>query len=221
MSSCVIRKEDQPACLPWEMASFESSPHGLKQSESAALRLPTIDDISAIQEQARQEGYASGHSEGHAAGMATGLAEGRELAAVEAARLSCLAESFTAELDRADETISQQVLDLTLDLARAVVKSALAVRPELILPIVREAVRYLPSLQQPALLYLNPGDVELVQTRMGNELTKMGWQLTEDPDLEPGSCRAETPDTQIDSSLSTRWHRLTAALGKDSNWLAD
>jgi flagellar assembly protein FliH len=113
------------------------------------------------------------------------------------------------------------VLDLTIDLARAVVKSALAIRPELILPIVREAVRYLPSLQQPALLYLNPVDIELVQSRMGNELTKMGWQLTDDPELDPGSCRAETPDTQIDSSLSTRWHRLAAALGKDSKWLAD
>jgi flagellar assembly protein FliH len=217
MSSCVIRKEDQPACQPWEMASFESSPHAMNQAGSAAVKLPTIDDITAIQEQARQEGYAMGRSEGHIAG----LAEGRALAAVETARLSGLADSFMTELDRADETISQQVLDLTIDLARAVVKSALTIRPELILPIVREAVRYLPSLQQPALLYLNPADVELVQTRMGNELTKMGWQLTDDPDLDPGSCRAETPDTQIDSSLSTRWHRLTAALGKDSKWLAD
>ena len=217
MSSCVIRKEDQPACLPWEMASFDSTPHALQQAGAAAVKLPTIDDITAIQEQARQEGYAMGRSEGHAAG----LAEGRELAAVETARLSSLADSFTAELDRADETISQQVLDLTVDLARAVVKSALTIRPELILPIVKEAVRYLPSLQQPALLYLNPADVELVQSRMGNELMKMGWQLTDDPDLEPGSCRAETPNTQIDSSLSTRWQRLTAALGKDSKWLAD
>jgi flagellar assembly protein FliH len=217
MSSCVIRKEDQPACQPWEMASFDSSPHAMNKADSAAVKLPTIDDITAIQEQARQEGYAMGRSEGYAAG----LAEGRELAAIETARLSGLADSFMTELDRADETISQQVLDLTIDLARAVVKSALTIRPELILPIVREAVRYLPSLQQPALLYLNPADVELVQTRMGNELTKMGWQLTDDPDLDPGSCRAETPDTQIDSSLSTRWQRLTAALGKDSKWLAD
>lgn len=217
MSSCVIRKEDQPACQPWEMASFESSPHAMNQAGSAAVKLPTIDDITAIQEQARQEGYAMGRNEGRIAG----LAEGRELAAVETARLSGLADSFMTELDRADETISQQVLDLTIDLARAVVKSALAIRPELILPIVREAVRYLPSLQQPALLYLNPVDIELVQSRMGNELTKMGWQLTDDPELDPGSCRAETPDTQIDSSLSTRWHRLAAALGKDSKWLAD
>jgi len=199
------------------MASFDSTPHALQQAGSAAVKLPTIDDITAIQEQARQEGYAMGRSEGHAAG----LAEGRELAAVETARLSSLADSFTAELDRADETISQQVLDLAIDLARAVVKSALTIRPELILPIVKEAVRYLPSLQQPALLYLNPADVELVQSRMGNELMKMGWQLTDDPDLEPGSCRAETPNTQIDSSLSTRWQRLTAALGKDSKWLVE
>jgi flagellar assembly protein FliH len=217
MSSCVIRKEDQPACLPWELASFDSTPHAMRQSGADAVKLPTIDDITAIQEQARQEGYALGRSEGHAAG----LAEGRALAAVETGRLSALAESFTAELDRADETISQQILDLAIDLSRAVVKSALTVKPELILPIIKEAVRYLPSLQQPALLYLNPADMELVQNRMGNELTKMGWQLTDDPYLYPGSCRAETPDTQIDSSLPTRWQRLTAALGKDSKWLAE
>ncbi|WP_310447911.1 flagellar assembly protein FliH [Thiobacillus sp.] len=217
MSSCVIRKEDQPACQPWELASFDSTPHALHQPGADAVKLPTIDDITAIQEQARQEGYALGRSEGHAAG----LAEGRALAAVETGRLSVLAESFTAELDRADETISQQILDLAIDLSRAVVKSALTVKPELILPIIKEAVRYLPSLQQPALLYLNPADMELVQSRMGNELAKMGWQLTDDPDLDPGSCRAETPDTQIDSSLPTRWQRLTAALGKDSKWLAE
>ena len=217
MSSCVIRKEDQPACQPWEMASFESSPHALQKGESAAVKLPTIDEITAIQEQARQEGYALGRSEGHAAG----LAEGCALAAVETARLCSLADNFAAELDRADETISQQVLDLAIDLARAVVKSALTIRPELVLPIVKEAARYLPALQQPALLYLNPADVELVQSRIGGELTKIGWQLTDDPTLEPGSCRAETPNNQIDSSLSTRWQRLTAALGKDSKWLAD
>jgi flagellar assembly protein FliH len=217
MSSCVIRKEDQPACLPWEMASFDSTPHALQQSEQGAVKLPTIDEITAIEEQARQEGYAMGRSEGHA----EGLAAGREIAAVESARLSSLADSFSAELNRADETISQQVLDLAIDLARAVLKSALTVRPELVLPIVKEAARYLPALQQPALLYLHPADVELVQSRMGDELSKIGWQITDDSELEPGSCRAETPNYQIDSSLSTRWHRLTAALGKDSKWLVD
>lgn len=217
MSSCVIRKEDQPTCQPWEMTSFESTPHALQNADSSMVKFPTIDEVSAIQEQARQEGHAMGRIEGHAAG----LAEGREMAALETARLCSLADNFAAELNRADETISQQILDLAIDLARAVVKSALTIHPELVIPIVKEAARYLPALQQPALLYLNPADVELVKNRIGDELTKMGWQLTDDPDMEPGSCRAETPNNQIDSSLPTRWKRLTAALGKDSDWLAD
>ena len=49
--------------------------------------------------------------------------------------------------------------------------------------------------------------------------TKTGWQLTDDAQLEPGSCRVETASNQIDAQLPTRWKRLVAALGKDSDWL--
>lgn len=211
-ASCVIRKEDQSTCQAWEMTSFELDPHSVTDADCAGVSLPTIAQISAIEEQARQEGYR--------AGLAEGLVAGREQAAIEVARLRALADAFSTEVGRADETISQQVLDLSLDLARALLKSALAIRPELVIPVVREAVRYLPSLQQPAMLYLNPDDAKLVKERIGDELAKLGWHLTDDPRLEPGSCRVETASNQIDASLSTRWQRLAAALGKDSDWLA-
>ena len=100
MSSCVIRKEDQPACQPWEMASFESSPHALQKGESAAVKLPTIDEITAIQEQARQEGYALGRSEGHTAG----LAEGCALAAVETAMYQHAREQLCMYWNESEET---------------------------------------------------------------------------------------------------------------------
>jgi flagellar assembly protein FliH len=211
-ASSVIRKEDQPACQPWEISSFEGDPQAVTNANRPGITLPTIEQITQIQEQARQEGYGIG--------LAEGLAEGRKKAALEAARLSSLADTFTTEVSKADETISQQVLDLSIDLARALLKSALAIRPELVIPIVREAVRYLPALNQPAMLYLNPDDAVLVKDRIGDELEKMGWQLTGDAELEPGSCRVETANNQIDSSLPTRWQRLTAALGKESDWLA-
>lgn len=213
MSSCVIRKEDQPACQPWEIASFEGDPHAVTNANRPGINLPTIEQITQIQEQARKEGYGIGHAEG--------LAEGRRQAAAEAARLRNLADTFSTEISKADETISQQVLDLSIDLARALLKSALAIRPELVIPIVREAVRYLPVLNQPAMLYLNPNDARLVKDHIGDELEKMGWQLTGDAQLEPGSCRVETASNQIDASLPTRWQRLVAALGKESDWLAE
>ena len=212
MSSCVIRKEDQPACQPWELDNFDPAYRQVTQMDCNAVALPTIEQISAIQEQARLEGYLAGHAEG--------LAAGREQATLEAARLQSLAEAFSTEVATADEVISQQVLDLAVDLARAMLKSALALRPELVIPVVRDAVRYLPALHPPALLYLNPGDAVLVRDRIGDELTKMGWLLTEDPQLEAGGCRVETASNQIDASLPTRWQRLLAALSKDSDWLA-
>lgn len=215
MSSCVIRKEDQAACQPWEMTNFGAGSNGVTSASSAGVSLPTIEAISAIEEQARQEGYDAGRAEGRE----QGLAEGREMATRETDRLHNLANTFSDEIRKADETISQQILDLSLDLARAMLKSALAINPELIIPIVKEAVRYLPSLQQPALLYLNPDDAALIRKSIGDELAKTGWLLTEDPHLEAGSCRVETASNQIDASLPTRWQRIAAALGKDSSWL--
>ena len=214
--SSVISSVDQPACTLWEMASFEGSPHSVNQSSHAGISLPTIEQISGIQDQARQEGYNAGHAEG----LAKGYAEGQQQAALEATQLSTLANTFTTEVGKADETISQQILDLSVDLARALLKSALEIRPELVIPIVKEAVRYLPALHQPALLFLNPDDAVLVRARIGDELEKTGWQLTDDTQLERGSCRVETASNQIDATLPTRWQRLAAALGKDSDWLA-
>ena len=215
MSSCVILKEDQSACQPWELTNFDTHSHFVTNSSAIGVTLPTIEKIAAIEEQARQEGYDAGHAEG----WERGLAEGREEAAREITRLRDLADTFSTEVSKADETISQQVLDLSLDFARALLKSSLTINPELVIPIVKEAVRYLPALHQPALLYLNPDDRVLVQEKIGDELAKTGWQITNDAQLERGSCRVDTAHNQIDASLPTRWQRLTAALGKDSSWL--
>ncbi len=214
-ASAVIRKEDQQDFQPWEPASFDGTPRDVKLRRGD-VALPTIEQIAAIQEQAEREGRAAGHAEG----LAAGLAEGRELAMREAARLGELAAGFAEQTRQADALISEQVLELAIDLARAMLKSALAVKPELVIPVVREAVRYLPAMQQPALLYLHPADLAMVRERIGDELAKTGWQLTEDAALEAGGCRIETPSNQIDAALPVRWQRLVAALGKQTDWLA-
>ena len=212
--SSVLSSVDPQACKPWDFASFDGDPKAAKAGQDdvpAGVKLPTIEEITASQEQARQEGYQAGQAEGYAAGQ--------QKAAQEAQRLHALTAAFAAEVNQADALISQQVLDLALDLARAILKTSLAVQPELVLPIVREAVRYLPALQQPALLYLHPDDAALVNERMGAELDKTGWQIAHDPHLERGGCRVETASNQIDATLPTRWQRLVAALGKESAWL--
>ena len=214
MSNASILKQDV-GFQPWEPTSFDGVAHSVTHASGLPLSLPTLESVAAIEEQARQEGHEAGHAEG----LEKGLAEGRVRAEAEVARLREIADAFQAALAQADDAIAQQVLDLSLDLTRAMLKSALAIQPDLVIPVVREAVRYLPVLHQPALLYLSPADIALVRERIGDELTKTGWQLTEDAQLDRGSCRVETASNQIDATLATRWQRLTAALSKESSWL--
>jgi flagellar assembly protein FliH len=217
-----LPKEQQSAYQRWEMASFGDDRSSAISSErnapaaNAASVAKLAEQVAAAREQARLEGYAAGMAQGRNAG----LDEGRAQAAQEKIHLQQIAETFGFEVAQANEAIAQDMLDLALDLAKAMLKTALDVRPERVLPIVGEAIRYLPTLQQPALLFLNPADALLVQQQMGEELVKAGWRIVDDVQLERGGCRVETASNQIDATTATRWQRIAAALGKESDWLA-
>lgn len=213
LMSSAIPKEQQTAYQRWEMASFgDERPSAMRTSAPAAA---LAEQIANSREEARVTGYAAGFEAGRAAGLGAGRAE----AALDLSHLRKVAETFGSEVAQANELIAEDVLDLALDLAKAMLKTALAVRPELITPIVGAAIRYLPTLQQPALLFLHPADALLIREHMGEELTKAGWRVAEDGQMERGGCRVETASNQIDASTSTRWQRIAAALGKESDWM--
>jgi flagellar assembly protein FliH len=228
--SNVIPKEQQSAYQRWEMTSLGEDrpslstrlmPASSAANEAAgAARAASIAAAVAEQaRQARQQAHAEGHAAGLAEGRAAGMKEGRALAEQERRALQSIAEMFGTEVAQANELIASDMLDLSLDLAKAMLKTALNVRPELIVPLVREAIHYLPTLQQPALLHLHPDDAAIVAQAMGDEINTAGWRIVEDPHINRGGCRVETASNQIDATVPTRWQRLAAALGKDSDWL--
>lgn len=237
MSSAPPQKQ-QSAYQRWEMASFDADRPGAVKADrgvtpaNAQSLATAAQQLASAREDARLEGYAAGQAEGRttglaegraaglAAGHAAGLEEGRAQAAQEKIQLQQIASSFGCAVAQAEQRMAEELLDLALDLAKAMLKTALAVRQELVMPIVGEAVRYLPSLQQPALLFLHPDDAALVKDQMGNELGNAGWRLVEDAHLERGGCRVETASNQIDASTPTRWQRLAGALGRNADWLA-
>jgi len=230
--SNVIPKEKQSAYQRWEMASLGEErpslaarmkapdPAGARDATAAAAHTAQIAAMAEQIQQSREQAHAEGRAAGFEEGRAAGLQEGRAQAEQERQALQGIADMFGTEVAQANELIAADMLDLALDLARAMLKTALNVRPELVLPLVREAVHYLPTLQQPALLHLHPDDLALVSQHMGDELSSAGWRLVEDPHMDRGGCRIETASNQIDATMPTRWQRLAAALGKDSDWLA-
>ncbi|MYM26656.1 flagellar assembly protein FliH [Duganella sp. FT135W] len=180
------------------------------------ITYPTVEELEQIREDARQEGYDEGHAAGHADAIEAGLETTKE----ELQHLRALADSFSTALQDADQLIANDVLDLALQLAKGMLKNALQVKPELILPIVRDAIEYLPVLQQPALLALHPDDAATVRAGIGEELDKGGWRVVEDPSVGRGGCKVDTASNQIDATAAARWQRLSHALGKEVDWLA-
>lgn len=211
-------KELQSAYQRWEMNSFgddRPSAAANRPPAPAVVDAPSEEAIAAIREQAR----LAGHEEGHGAGYADGLAIGRAEAARELEHLQSIALEFGQALAAADETIAADVLDLALHLAKGMLRSALEIKPELVIPVVREAIEYLPVLQQPAVLMLNPADMPIVREAIGEELDKGGWRVVQDASIARGGCKVDTATNQIDAQIATRWERMTHALGKDLDWL--
>jgi flagellar assembly protein FliH len=211
-------KEQQSAYQRWEMNSFgdeRPSVVAARPPPPPVLVGPSDQELAAIREEARLIGY----DEGHNAGYADGLAIGRAEAAGELEHLRTIALEFSGALAAADETIAADVLDLALHLARSMLRTALEIKPELVIPVVREAIEYLPVLQQPAVLMLNPADVALVREAIGEELDKGGWRVVQNAAIARGGCKVDTASNQIDAQVASRWESLSHALGKDLEWL--
>jgi len=244
-----IPKEKQTAYQRWELQSFgdsrpsivaqrereEEEARAIAAEEAAALAeveqaeyetehvpapdYPTEEELAAIREEARQQGYDAGFKAGHDDGVAQALDEQRAATEQALAPVREIADNFSTALREADQAISNEVLELALHLAKGMIKTALRVKPELILPIVREAIEYLPVLQQPALLILNPEDAAVVREGIAEELDKGGWRVIDDPTIERGGCKVDTASNQIDATVASRWQRLSLALGKDIDWI--
>ena len=232
MRAKIIPKEEMTPYQRWELASFndepEPEPEPLPVEEEYLEEPPpvpqlTAEQLDAIREAARQEGFAegrehglqAGRSEGYMAGLQQGQKEINEVIQ----HFRQIAVNFSTEVSQCSESMAPELLDLALDLAKSMLKTALNVRPELVLPTVTAAIQTLPVLQLPATLTLHPEDAALVREHLGEELGKQGWKIEDDSHMERGGCRAETRSNQIDASTQTRWKRLGESLSQQLDWL--
>lgn len=204
------------------------------------LNLPTAEEIEAIQQQAHDEGFSEGHTLGlKAAEIEAKSTLDEELAKLEEQRvqlqeqhdqqqqemeaqqaviveqstyLAELLEGLTHPLHELDETVEEQLLQLTISVARQLVRRELKTDPGEIIAIIREAVAILPVGKREIQIYLNAEDMQLVKSSFSlAEDDQRSWQLLEDPMISRGGCRLVSNDSQIDASVEKR---LTAVATK-------
>jgi flagellar assembly protein FliH len=218
-----IPKEKLTAYQRWEVAAFDeaeqAAAHAAIPASAAAgsadkheqtqVVLPTAADIERMHVEAHQQGYAAGYAEG--------IAEARE----SAARIDAVMLSLQQSLSELDQNVADSLLSTSVEIASQVLRQSLRVRPELLLPVVKEAVAALhPHTGHPA-LFAHPDDVGLIRSQLGEQLAHNNWRIIEDDTVTPGGCRVELGASEVDATLETRWRRVIESIGISQEWLGD
>ena len=190
-------------------------PATLDRADATTLRMPTAADLEAIHQQAHQEGYQAGFTEGAEAGYQQGALG----AAEELRQLQALLGQVTEAIGELEQAMSDDLLALALGISKQMLRHALKVKPELLLPVVRSAMESLPQNTPHPHLHLHPEDAVLVRAGMQAEAAQGGWKIIEDHRITRGGCRIETQVSETDATIENRWQRLAMALGQDASWL--
>lgn len=231
-----IPKEQLTAYQRWEVAAFDEEQQAAAEPPPAAplpappapatdeqpaddgaetdgelqetpVPLPTAEEIERMHHEAHEAGYAAGYAEGIGAAQTTATA------------MSVLLDNLAEALADVDQGVAEQLLTLAIEVASQVLRQSLRVKPELLLPVVREAVSTLHHQHGQPLLFVHPDDASLVRTQLGEHLAHVNWRIVDDATLTPGGCRVELGASEVDASLETRWRRVIESIGISQEWL--
>ncbi|WP_214000056.1 flagellar assembly protein FliH [Arsukibacterium sp.] len=167
--------------------------------------------------QGKEEGFAKGYSEGREQGQQDGfkqgLAEGKKQGLADGAteldtlraELSVLLSQLQQPLAKIDSRVEQELVQLSLAMAKAVINVEVTTNPKVILQALQEAVNALPLQSSNLVIKLNPADVASVKRHYNDtELAERGWQLRPEPLVEQGGCLVESTSSSVDRSLNQR-----------------
>lgn len=242
MTSSFVPKEQIADYQPWEMSSFDIvdltsklSPEAPQQTsessesidDSAIVRQPSEEELAAVFSQAKDQGYSAGYEEGksrgyeegHTAGYAEGRSKGEIEVKEEIARMQALLSNLSLSVHEMSQTVADDLLNLALTVSKKMINHAFDIKPELIVPIVHEAMQQLPYSTQQLKLYLHPEDAKIMRAHLENESPEEKWFIREDSQLIRGGCRIVTDSSEIDATVETRWQKILSAIGQQNDWM--
>ena len=214
------KTQDTPASSQTDKTGQKAEPSTSTDPEGQEPHtLPTKEQIEHIFQQAQEDGYSVGFQAGRSAGYQESRQNAEKELKNEIKHIQTILSELDRELHQIDQQVAQDLLTLALSLSKKMIIEALQIRPEIVLPIVQEAIRQLPHAAQHPRLHLHPDDALLVSNHLSDELSQSDWKVCKDEKIERGGCRVDAEGSEVDASLSTRWQRILATIGQENNWL--
>jgi len=176
--------------------------------DDKAPGLMTAEQIERIQNQAYKEAYEAGFAKGRKEGMAAGKDE----IARNAQLLDDLLQSLSQPFEKLDEDITQQLVSLSVAIARQLVRRELKIDAAQIVGVVQEAIAVLPVGSRNVKVCLHPDDVRVMRDTREEMEIERSWELVDDPGLSRGDCRILTATSRIDATLEKRLAAIASRL---------
>lgn len=194
----------------WEMPVVNEEPPNQEELVTAA-------EIEAIQQLAYTEGYAQGYEigveQGEKDGYNTGHARLEKLLTERLKRLDSVLSFISRPLSELDEQVVSQLADMSILIARQLIRRELRTDPGQVIAVVREAMSALPINTRETRIFLHPDDAELAREVFSiSEEREQSWKLIEDPSLTRGGCRIEAENSKIDATVEHRMNQVVASL---------
>lgn len=204
---------EEPAAEPVEAGP---SPEALARAEAERILELARQDVESLRTLAHEQGYTDGLKEG----VETGKLQGREEAIAELRdtldRWMTMGEALTEAWRIRFQGVEDEVKDLAVAIAEQLVQAHLAVAPDAVVAVVRDALRHAAEADLVTVL-VNPRDIAMVRAakdELAGLLKGTGrFELLDDPKVEPGSCIVETKTQVIDGTQATRVDRLRDSMG--------
>lgn len=214
-----IPGEEINAVASWKFADVDAASMLLRQEAGASDENEQIASV-------RQQSHAQGYAEGFVQGQAQALLEvqkqinefmqgkGRETAQ----QLGDLIVTAKQQLDAAEQLAGQGVLELACEMARQVLRHEISSNPNVLLPVIREALGLLVADTRAIQVRLNPLDLDVLQDILSEEFPALPLTLQADHSVTRGGCVFESGGTVVDGRLEKRWARAIARLGQNMTW---
>lgn len=172
----------------------------------------TAEELESIQKQAYNEGFALGQREGHQEALQHKKQELENSAESLRSILAMLAEP----LKELDDDIVNQLAQLSMAVAKQVIRRELHTDEGEIVGIVREAMSALPASTRKITLNIHPDDSELIRNAFSlgqdDESDELRWKVLEDPMISRGGCKISSENSRIDATVEGRLNRIINTL---------
>jgi len=197
----LICKQSTDQYQRWDLPVVEDVSGAVANAkDDKAPGLMTAEQIERIQSQAYKEAYEAGFTKGREEGMVSGKDE----IARNGQLLDDLLQSLSQPFEKLDEDMTQQLVSLSVAIARQLVRRELKIDAAQIVGVVQEAIAVLPVGSRNVKVCLHPDDVRAMQDSLANMETERSWELVDDPGLPRGDCRILTETSRIDATLEKR-----------------